>query len=130
MLLHTEFFGAVVEQGRHTGLFHVGAVPLRQPDRLLLCSQHMGDALVLQVAEGHRPQLLQRQVLQVRAGVVQALPQNVPVDRRGQKLAPLPRFQLLPQLRGGHLHHAGDAQSPDVGLGPGPAKVLPLDREG
>ena len=73
LCLHVQLLGAVVKQGAHPGLLHVRAVPLRQADGLLLRAQHMGDALVLEVAQGHGPQLGKGQVLQIRPGAVEAL---------------------------------------------------------
>ena len=127
LLLHVQLLGAVVEQRRHPGLVHIGAVALRQADGLLLRPQDMGDALVLKIAQGHRPQLLQRQVLEIRLGAVKALPQDIAVDGRGQFMLAAALSQPLPQLRGGDIHHPRNSQCKDTRAGVGAVEIVPLD---
>ena len=62
LLLHLQLLRAVVKEGRHPGLLHIRPIADGEADSLLLRPQHVGDALVLEVGEGHRPQLLEGQV--------------------------------------------------------------------
>lgn len=62
LLFHIQFFGTVMEQSSHPGFFHIRTIPFRQANGLLLCSQHMGNALIFQIAQRHRPQLGKRQM--------------------------------------------------------------------
>ena len=57
LLLHLQLLRAVMQQRSHSCLFNIRAIALCQPDRLLLRSQHMGDALVLEIAQRHRAKL-------------------------------------------------------------------------
>ncbi|CAN4024586.1 tRNA pseudouridine(38-40) synthase TruA, partial [Dysosmobacter welbionis] len=129
LLLHVQLFCAVVQQCRYPGLLHIGAVPLRQTDGLLLRAQHVGDALVFQITQSYRPQLPQGQALQIRPGAVQSLPQDIAVHRRRQEIHALSLRQHGSQVCGGHIHHAGDGEGEDPGLGICPVQIVPLNGE-
>ena len=86
----------------------------------------MGDALVLEIAESHRPQLGKGQVLQIRVGTVQSVAQDIAVDSGRQQVTAAALCQLLPQLRGGDIHHPWNGQGKNAGLGIGFIKIVPL----
>ncbi|MPM66197.1 hypothetical protein SDC9_113104 [bioreactor metagenome] len=127
LLVHLQFFRAVMQQGRHPGLAHVRAIPYRQADCLLFRAQYVGDALVLEETQRHGPELFQRQSLQVLVRTVQLIPQDGAVYRRGQIIASAALRQLIPQVRGGDVHHAGDCERKDTGKGVRPIDPLPLN---
>ena len=89
----------------------------------------MGDALVFQITQSYRPQLPQGQALQIRPGAVQSLPQDIAVHRRRQEIHALSLRQHDSQVRGGHIHHAGDGEGEDPGLGICPVQIVPLNGE-
>ena len=89
----------------------------------------MGHPAAFQITQGHGPQLAEGQVSQVRRRAVEPLPQYLSVHRRGQQAAPLSPGQLLPQVRGGYVHHAGNGQGEQPRLGIGFVQIVPLDGE-
>ena len=105
LLVHIQLLGTVVQQRGDTRLCHVRAVSLCQAHRLLLRAQHMGHTLGLEITQRDGPQLLRRQVRQVRMGTVQVLPPDIAPHRRRQQVLSPALCQRGADLGGGKLHH-------------------------
>lgn len=62
LLFHIQFLVQSWSKAATPGFFHIRTIPFRQANGLLLCSQHVGNALIFQIAQRHRPQLGKRQM--------------------------------------------------------------------
>ena len=68
---------------------------------------------MLQIAECNGTKLIQRQILQIRIGLIEILSQNITIDRRGQQFSADSLCEFLPQFRGRNIHHIGNGQRKD-----------------
>ena len=103
-----------MEDGRLSGVHHIGAPALGQLRRLPLRPLDVGHPLGIDHGIGHGTEIGQGQFFHISVGAVQPLAQDVAVDGWIQVFPSTPVGQRLTQLGGGHLHQTGQVDDSHI----------------